>query len=352
MLSVAVVNLKRMLKDKKALIGILMAPIIVMFLLGFIVPNGQSSMSIEIGVVDYANSTESKYILHQLTKDTVYDVKMMREEELYDELQNKYISMGMILPKDLGIGKKIRIINGENRTCQVLQNKVNNILKEITLLGEVPSIKEEIKAPINYINRYNSSKMSFILGFVINFMMFSMIYIINELMDLKRWRVLRRCYTTPHSSFSLLGGIVLSMFFLLGIQIIMINLLAYILYKEFLITSLFGGIVLFVPFILVILGIGIIVSKIWKNPDLSPIIANLIIIPTGMISGTFLPKGMLPSYLEKFAFLAPQYWIANGIEKLNQGLKLEILPNALILTLIALCLLTVSSYDFKGMLKD
>lgn len=352
MLNIVFVNLKRLLKDKKALIGILMAPVLIMIVFGFIAPNEQSTMSMEIGLVDYSNSPESQYVIQQLINDPVYNIQIMSEKELYDALRNKYISIGMILPKNLIEEKRLRILKTKNSPYRVLQNKVNNILKELVILGEVPSINEEDQVPILYSNRYQSKKMSFILGFVINFMMFSMVYIINELMDLKKWGILRRCFTTPHSSFSLLGGIMLSMFFLLGIQIIMVNIIGYILYKEFLISSLIGGIALFTPFILVILGIGIIIARAWKNPDLTPVIANLIIIPTGMISGTFLPKQMLPSFLEKFAFLAPQYWVANGIEKLNQGQVIEILPNSLVLILFAFCLLAICSYNFKGMLQD
>lgn len=352
MVNIALVNLKRMLKDKKALIGILIAPVIIMFIFGFIVPNGESDMSLDIGVVDYANSTESQYIINQLNKDTTYNVRIMEDNELNNEIKDKFISMGLVIPKKLGKDEDIKIIKTENSQYQLFKNKINNILRELEFLKGVPALNEKLSTPIQYINNYVSTKLDFIMGFIINFMMYSMIYIITELMDLKKTNILRRCYTAPYSSFSLLGGIMLSMFFLLGLQIIIVNIMSYILFKEFLIQNIIGGTLLFTPFILVVLGIGVIISKIWKNSDLTPVIANLIIIPLGMVSGTFMPKGMLPSFLDKFAFLAPQYWIGTGIEKLNQGQMFEIMPNVAILTLIALCLLSVSSYNFKAMLQD
>lgn len=351
MINIAIVNLKRMLKDKKALIGILMAPVIIMFIFGLIIPNGEAIMTLDIGVVDYSNSNESEFIINELKKDETYNVVIMEENEINSDIKNKFISMGLVIPKELVNGKNIKILKTENSQYQLLQSKINNILRELAFLESVPNLQEDNRA-IEYISNYVSTKWDFIMGFIINFMMFSMIYIINELMDLKKMNILKRCYTTPYSSFSLLGGIMLSMFFLLGLQIIVINIMTYILFQEFLIKNIIGGIILFTPFILVVLGIGIIISKIWKNPDVTPIIANIIIIPLGMVSGTFMPKGMLPSFLDKFAFVAPQYWIGNGIEKLNQGQMLEIMPNVIVLTLIALCLLSVSSYNFKGMLQD
>lgn len=351
MLSIIVVNLKRMFKDKKVLISILIVPVIITFLFGMIMPSEEATLSIELGLVDYANSNESRYIIDQLTKDSIYNVKMMGEEELSRLLEDNYIGIGIILPKNLKEAKSAHILKSDNNYYQVVQNKLNNILKELTLLRKIPNKNEKNDIHINYINHYSSTKMNFTLGFFINYMMFSMVYICYELIELKKYRILRRSYTMSQSSFSLLGGIMLSIFLLLVIQIIILNLFSYILYKEFLISTL-GGIALFLPFILVILGIGIILAKVIKNPDLTALIANLIIIPTGIVSGTFLPRQMLPSFLGRFSFLSPQYWVFNGIEKLNQGLFFEILPNTLILILLALCLLTASSYNFKEMLQE
>ena len=350
MLNILVVNFKHMVKDEKVLIIILTAPVFILFILGLLIPGEETVMNIKIGIVDYANSAESKYIIEQLTKDASYKVTIMGEEELYSLLEEQFISIGLIIPQNSN-EKSIRILKTDNFSDQVIQNKVNNILKELTLLKRVPSVNQNDQIPINYIDRYRSTKLNLILGFFINYMMYSMIYITNEFTELKRQRILKRCYTMPYSSFSLLGGIMLSFFLLLGLQMIILNIFSYLFYQEFLIANLWGGIALFAPFILVILGIGIIISKTIKNPDLTAVIANLIIVPTGTISGTFLPKQMIPSFLERFAFLSPQFWVANGIEKLNQGQVLDILPNTMVLILLACCLLAVSSYNFKGMLQ-
>lgn len=345
MFNIAMVNLKKMLKDKKALIGIIMAPVIIMVLLSFVGMN--TSSEITIGLVDYSNSHGSRYIINQLEKDTSIKVSQMSEDAIYENLKKQNLTTGIVIPKDFN--NQVKILKTDDNTYYVLKNKINNIMKELILIGEVSD--EQKKSTVRYINYYQSSKKKFMAGFIINFMMFSMIYIINELMDLKKYNILKRCYTTPHNSFQLLGGIMIAMFLLIMIQLVAVNVMSLILFKELLFSNIIGAFIIFIPFIFAILGLGLLIARIWKNPDLTPVIANLIIIPTGMVSGTFMPKEMLPDFLTKFAFLAPQYWVANGLQNINESFSLA-LPSLVVLVLLALCLLAISSYNFSTLLKD
>lgn len=345
MFKIAMVSLLKMLKDKKAIIGIIIAPVIIMFMLSFM-GNGTPS-DITIGLMDYNKSDMSEFLISQLEKDTTIHVRQMSEEEINENLEKQNISVGIVIPKDFN--NQVNILKTDENAYYVLKNKVNNILKELILIGNVPEIQKINH--VKYINHYKSSNKTFIIGFLINFMMYSMIYIITELMDLKKNNILKRCYTTPHNSFQLLGGIMIAMFFLVLIQFVAINIMSLILFKELLFTNIIGALIIFVPFIFAILGLGLLISRVWKNPDLIPVVANLIIIPTGMVSGTFMPKEMLPDFLTKFAFLAPQHWVANGLQNINESLTTA-LPSIVILILLALCLLTASSYNFSNLLKD
>jgi len=71
-----------------------------------------------------------------------------------------------------------------------------------------------------------------------------------------------------------------------------------------------------------------------------------------VISGTFVPKEFLPEAVYKLAVLAPQYWVINGIERLNRAEGfLAVVPNALILLLFAFCLFSAGIFRFREMVK-
>lgn len=351
MLAVAIANFRRMLKDIKVLIIIFTAPIVIMFAFSFLTGSSGGSSGVRIGIHDSSNSYQSKVVIEDFRQDSVFEVLELDRDEIEWQIKERELSVGLVIEKDFNQTKMVTVIEGKALVNQLVISKVNKSITQLLLKGwdkEIDLSKKSIRLD----SKFKPSGLTFVMGFIINFIMYSMIYIVNDLMDLKKSQVLRRSYTTPHSSFTLLAGIVFSMFLLLGGQIIIINLSAYVMFKQWIIKSIIGGILLFIPYILVILSMGVIIARNIKNPDLTAIIVNLIVIPTGMISGTLMPKEMLPKFMEKFAFLSPQFWVVDGIQKANSGELLSIIQNSVILSLIALCLVVGSSYRFTSIFEE
>ncbi|WBW97175.1 ABC transporter permease [Oceanirhabdus sp. W0125-5] len=344
MLNIALVNLKKMLKDKKAIIGIFIAPIIIMFLFSFLsqAPNSV----VNIGVTDNLKSEKSEYIINELRNDSTINITILNEQDLKKKLKDKKITLGILMSQENE--EKFTLLKSDINSYILVKNKLNNILREIKVLGGIP--KKTLTNRIEYINHYKSSGKIFVTGFLINFMMFSMIYMINELAELKKSNILKRSYTCPYSSFQLLGGKLLAMFALIFMQFLIVNTMGLLLFKELIFENIIVAISVFIPFILLILGVGLLVSRVFKNPDLSPVIVNLIVVPTGLISGTFMPKELMPEFLFKYSFIAPQHWVVKGLEHGNNLLKA--FPSVLILAIMALCFLAASSYNFKNFLRE
>ncbi len=343
MLNIALVNLKKMLKDVKAIVGILIAPIIIMFLFSFL--NKAPNSVVNIGIADNLKSEKSEYIINELKNDSTINITLLNEEDLKKKLIDKKITLGIFMSQEKE--EKFELLKSDLNSYILVRSKLNNILREIKVLGEIP--KKTSTERVEYINHYKSSGKIFVIGFIINFMMFSMIYMINELSELKKSNILRRSCTCPYSSFQLLGGLLLAMFALIFIQFVLVNIMGLFLFKELIFENIIVAISIFIPFILLILGVGLLVLRVCKNTDLSPVIANLIVIPTGLISGTFMPKELMPEFLSKFSFLAPQYWVVKGLEYGNDLMK--VFPSVIILAIMALCFLAASSYNFKNFLR-
>lgn len=344
MLNFIITNLQRMIRDKKALIGMLIAPVIALIFFAFAMPSG-ISYTLEIGVATEEQDEISQQIVGALAQDSSYEIRMMPKDELEEAIETRQLSMGIYIPEKV-FENNVEIVAGEHAPYETLRIKINQIIEEI----KHPEKKNRTEIIYSDYNQY--SKLSYLTGFIINFMMYSLIYITNDILDLKKFRVLKRSFTAPYTGFELLTSLILSMFCLMVLQFSIINFAIYAIFGEFMIKSLLGAIILFVPYIFAILSLGILLGKLTKNAEVTPIVANLIIIPLAMISGTFLPKGMMPPFLENFAFLSPQYWVVNGIDKVNAGNLIEILPNALVLLLLALCLVIASSYKFEKLLEE
>lgn len=363
MLKFAIINLKRMFKDPKMLIGILLAPLIIIGIFALIGSNGYSTQKIAINIVDEDNTPISKKLIATLESDSTLDIKFTSREDAYSDIENKYSFFAIIIAqdfsKDISSSKKpnIEILRGDNTPYFSQHKIINSFIKDQMLKNSITSLKnEELREnptiSLNIENNYKSYSGASVLIFVINFMMFSMIYITQEISDLRNWGILKRSFSTPNSSRSILGGLLLALLFLVMLQIFLIYFVCTFIIKMTLIPKILGGIILFSAFSILILSIGLLIARVCKNNNMMPLIVNMIVLPTGILSGTFIPSQFMPEFLTKFSFITPQHWVYTGILKLANESSISILPNAAVLMLFALCFFTAGTLKFQDMIKE
>jgi ABC-2 type transport system permease protein len=105
-------------------------------------------------------------------------------------------------------------------------------------------------------------------------------------------------------------------------------------------------------FIIVNLSLGVLLTRLCKETNTIGVWANIIILPTGMVSGIFVPTQFLPDFLKPFSVLAPQHWVMTGIQKMNAGENLmSILPNIAVLLLFAVCIFSAGIFRFDRLVK-
>lgn len=348
MLHIVLTNFKRMLSEKRAIIGIILAPVFIICFFGFMnVSMDASVTATAIGITSDRDSEFTNHIKDSLVDSGVYSVQdHASEEELREAIKERKVSMGIAIPKE---GDPI-VLAGGKANYEALQISLTQLLDSMTS----DTVNEWQVQVIDTSASSSEQGVMAVAGFIINFMMYSLLFITYDIMDMKKFRVLKRTYTAPYTGFQLLSGIMLSMFALMAVQFIAINAVLYFIFNTVLIKNVLGGIMIFVPYIFAILGLGILLGRLTKNPDFTPLTANLIIIPLAVVSGTFFPKGFLPSFLERFAFISPQYWVADGIKILNApGASVtEIIPHAVIMMLLAVIMVLASSYKFETLLED
>src|SRR6056297_1718110 len=190
-------------------------------------------------------------------------------------------------------------------------------------------------------------------SFIITFMMFSIIFLSQELIDLRSKNLLFRMFATPNRPSQLTGSLMTTMFMFFALQAVLLFWIGSVSLKAPLLSgNILGSILILACFILVNLSLGVLVGRLCKNTSMIGIWANIVILPTGIISGIFVPKEFLPEFLNKISFIAPQYWLKNGLEKMNAGLPIsDITLNMVILLLFAAVIFSAGIFKFQKMVK-
>lgn len=344
MLTIAWTHLLKMLKDRRAIIGIFSAPILIMAFFGFMFRQSDTSspVTLGLGIADLsASSPAAQSLISALESTNSFSVSLLEDSELRDLVGKQKLKIGLVIPKDYSLGMPLELIQSDPAAAGVLYQSLSQSIVALQTEGLTDQHPEVVRVSLEKVD----ADLSMILGFVINFMLFSMIYLATEISEIRRSTILRRIFTAPYKPLALMTGLAASMFVLLAVQIILINICSYLLFGQWLMVGIVKVALLMIPFIMFILATGLLISRIVKKPDFMALAVNLIIMPLGMISGTFLPTGITPEFLTRFAFLTPQYWLVRG---LNPEVSLTAIgPNLLILTLMAACVLSVSSYNAK-----
>jgi len=192
-----------------------------------------------------------------------------------------------------------------------------------------------------------------ITSFIITFMMFSIIFLSQELIDLRNKNLLFRMFATPNKPSQLTGSLMTTMFLFFALQAVLLFRIGSVsLQAPLLSGNMMGSILILACFILVNLSLGVLVSRLCKNTSMIGIWVNIVILPTGIISGIFVPKEFLPEFLNRISFLAPQYWVMDGLQKMNVGLHVsDIGLNIVILLLLAACIFSAGIFKFEKMEK-
>lgn len=342
-------HLLRMIKDKKLIIGVFMAPIIVVLLL-FMISNPKNAIkTMKINIVDLNQTSESQAFISALKEKTEFDFTLVEMSNAEENLSNGYISGYLVFNK----GFSDSILNNSNLDYDIYTSKQTNITPLINVLQTTAlSFLSENSLPVTLRLDKSSATTKYPLGmllsFIVNFIMFSMIYIVQELYDLKQAKILSRISTAPKTSFELIGSIWFSMLVIILAQITTVDILCKILFGMYLIPKSLSVLVMIVIFSLLVLSIGICISRLVKNSSAIAVFANLVILPTGMISGTFMPTSFMPEALSKLGSLTPQYWIYNGIIQAAEAPNLSLLNNILILGLMATLFFVIGSYKYKN----
>ena len=351
-LSFTIAASKMFFRRKSSIFWSLFFPVVTMLVFGNANILGYSAPN--VGLIDYANTDNSKLIIESLKQSKSTEIKLLLSENEATELLTKGSIASYITINSSNNNSQSEIIittrKDDFAEKEVVSNLVNSVMNENKNSSEeVSNIKSNI-ADINY----QGYKGFIIPGSAAMAIMQNGIFsVVFTLLSYKNQGVLRRLQATPISPSHFIVGhlisrvtiIILQTFlllimgvFILGVSIGQGSIMAWI---NILLLSLLGG-VLF-------LSIGLAISSLAPSEDSAPALANLVTFPMLFLSGVFFPIDFLPKFVGYVSNILPLTHLAQGIRlsALYGNSTLTTLPQIGITILWLAIAFSICAFTFK-----
>lgn len=351
-LSFTIAASKMFFRRKSSIFWSLFFPVVTMLVFGNANILGYSAPN--VGLIDYANTDNSKLITESLKQSKSTEIQLLLSENEAIELLTKGSIASYITINSSNNNSQSEIIittrKDDFAEKEVVSNLVNSVMNENKNSSEELS---NIKSNIADIN-YQGYKGFIIPGIAAMAIMQNGIFsVVFTLLSYKNQGVLRRLQATPISPSHFIVGhlisrvtiIILQTFlllimgvFILGVSIGQGSIMAWI---NILLLSLLGG-VLF-------LSIGLAISSLAPSEDSAPALANLVTFPMLFLSGVFFPIDFLPKFVGYVSNILPLTHLAQGIRlsALYGNSTLTTLPQIGITILWLAIAFSICAFTFK-----
>lgn len=364
-------NLRLIFKDKLSIVQLFIPILIIMFSIKlFSFSNG----TVKIGIIDEDCSDSSKLLISSLSNNSSISTVPLESSTVESTMMETSIPVTIEIPKDF----EESIINGTPEKINVLSEKDSSVGDVITSIVNL-QVEDLYNLGISS-NKNNDEYQSLLLkysddpvkitsrtlsdlerdfdltqtsiAFVIFFLMMRASSISHIVLS-ERWnKTYYRIFTTPVTSFQYIGGNILANFSLLAFQL----LITLITLNYF--VNIYTG-VGFIPLFLLLLGIALVTVAfgtfsiaLFFNSMGYGMFSNIVITITTIVSGAFTSINFLPESIRFIAPFTPQYWVMNGITKLQMGMGIDsITINLGILLLFSIALFLAAAYKLKFKLQ-
>ena len=351
------------LHDPRTLTILFIMPILQLVMFGYALK--MEIQEVKIGIVDYANTNESRHLIEQFKGSPFfvpffYDGPLSKMDELF---KSRNANLVMIIPEDFDkqlqriteIPLSFTIDASDANAATAIRNYCNQVIVAFnqTYNRQLP-LPFDITSSILY-NPDTRSTYFFVPGIIaLLLIMISALLTSITITREKETGTMEQILVSPVKSHQIILGKVLP-YILLAILIALVILLTGI----FLFKVPFRGnaLLLFTLstlYIITALSIGLMISTVAKTQQVAMMVAMIItLLPTIMLSGFIFPIASMPKLLQYLSYIIPaRYYlhIVRGII-LKGSTFLDLSQPTLFLGVISAILLIVSIRKFSSNLE-
>ncbi|RMF20411.1 MAG: ABC transporter permease [Cyanobacteria bacterium J083] len=356
-------EIAQILRNKQLIFLLLFPPIFQLTIFGTCL--SPEVQHIQLGVVDYAHSSQSRELIAALTENKVFEVAgySPNQQILGKQVETGKIDVGMVIPpefnRNLDKGKSTKVqvlLDGVDAyTAGVASGYIAQIIDRYNRQLDTPPIIPLIDSQAVFL--YNPGLISSwffvpgIMGVVLTIM--GTITSAVESVKEKDTGTLEQLLMTPATAGEILLAKVIPLFcLLLGDVLIALGIGRFIFNVPF--QGNFGLFMLLSAiYIFICQAIGIMLSTISQNKQQVILTSFFITLPMMMLSGALAPLESMPPFFAYFSLLNPlRHYITVLRAILLRGVGLEVIwPNAIVLLTFAVILTTISTTRFRQQLS-
>lgn len=314
---------------------------------------------VNLYIADEDQTAISREIV-QSFEPTVYLVEQVDAETIFAKVKNNEAEIGYIIPA--GFGDKL--LQGEVAEVQVVKQPDTQALDEIpTLMNSTalrirsaretaalvtssveryqgvlePAVKEQMHSqvvvlvnqswenpqvstsfiPITAESSYAyDQKAQSSMGFLIFFLMFTLTFGINEILDEKRNGTWTRILSTPTRSWQILGGHFIGTMLIGAVQVVLlIGFGRYVMGVQWGRSPL-GVFLLLFALIFALTALGLMLAGFVRNRRQLQALYPVLIVSTSMLGGCMWPLEIVPPFMRTVAYFIPQGQAMMGLTDL------------------------------------
>ncbi|MBD2196928.1 MULTISPECIES: ABC transporter permease [Calothrix] len=361
--SLAIKEFRQILRSRETLVLLIIPPTVQMLLYGFAL--NPDVHYLKLGVVDYANTYESRELVSVLTVNKVFTLEkyLFSPQDLGEEVRQGKITAGLIIPPDfkrnLAEDKsgevQILIDAVDANTAGIAQGYLNQMINQFSRRLSSNQAPPLINPQTTFL--YNPGLRSSwffipgVLGLVLTLIssLVSSVTVVRE----KDTGTLEQLLMTPAEAWEILLAKIVPLFILLMGDVILALSIGRLVFS----VPFRGNALLFLSlsglYLFVGIGIGIMLATICRTQQQVVLTSFFINLPLIQLSGAISPIESMPEFFKYLSLLDPlrhYIEIVRGI--LLKGVGLEVLWwNAIALFIFATLLLSISINQFRRQLS-
>ncbi|HBB35718.1 MAG TPA: ABC transporter permease [Cyanobacteria bacterium UBA8803] len=355
-------EINQILRNKQLIFLLIFPPTMQLLIYGFAL--NPDVHYLKLGIVDYANSYNSRELVAALTENRIFVAQqyLFNERELGEQVRQGKLNVGLVIPPEFN--RKLAqektaevqvLVDGvDANTAGIANGYINQIIGQYSRQLTSNSALLPISAQTRFL--YNPGLISSwffvpgVMGLVLTLIgsLVSSITVVRE----KDTGTLEQLLMTPAQAWEILLAKIVPLFFLIMGDVFLALTVAKLVFN----VPFRGNLALFLGlsglYVLVGIGIGIMLATLCATQQQVMLTSFFINLPLIQLSGAIAPIETMPPLFQYLSLLNPlRHYVAIVRGMLLKGVGLEVLwPHAITLGLFATVMLSVSINRFRRQL--
>lgn len=357
-------EIRQILKNRQLIFLLLFPPTVQLLIFGLALSPNVDHLS--LGIVDYANSAESREFVAALVENDIFDVAAYErnEADLSQQVRNGKLTAGLVIPptldRNLAKGRSTDVqvfIDGvDANTAGITRGYINQIINQYTRRrlnpdSQTPPVETQTRFLYNPGLRSSWFFVPGVIGVVLTLTgsLVSSVTVIRE----KDVGTLEQLLMTPAAGWEILLAKVVPLFVLLMGDVLLASAMGRFIFQlpfrgNFFLFLLLSGLYVFVS-----IGIGILLATLSRTQQQVVLTSFFFNVPIIQLSGAIAPIESMPLLFQVLSWFDPlRHYVAIARSLILKGVAIDaLLPNIVALLVFAVVLLTISVSRFRSQLN-